>query len=318
MTYWLPVNQLWLSETKAIMRGFCDAFADCSLWSGAGLQWMLAGTRGAHGPVPEEQFTAQWRDPVVAPQLASLGFEEPESLGATFLADAATLGDWTRGALPLDDDHPGRILARYPADENGDPTYRLWMEPRSIRRRFESSAFIRDLWPPELRRRTAGSFPPQAILDDLSAWGSFNAIQALHAVLTSSSLRTLPLLLMGTEPAIQRIAVPLYDAGVRDPGLEFEIGARAMSERDYKTAAEHLALATEAPRRLQVQFLRALALGLLGKVVEARECLSAIDLNALSPADAYSAGWLDRFLQGVERRSGAANGGQKAPAAAPR
>ena len=109
MTYWLPVNQLWLSETKAIIRGFCDAFPDCSLWSGAGLQWMLAGTRGLHGPVAEEQFTAQWRDPLVAPELAALGFEQPEALGATFLADAATLAERTRGVPPLDDDHPGRI-----------------------------------------------------------------------------------------------------------------------------------------------------------------------------------------------------------------
>jgi hypothetical protein len=132
-TYWLPANQLWLSETKAIMRGFCDAFPDCSLWNGAGLQWMLAGTRGAHGPVPEEQFSAQWRDPVVAPELADLGFEAPESLGATFLADSVTLAEWTRGAPPLDDDHPGRILVRYPPGENGDPIYRSWMDPRAVR-----------------------------------------------------------------------------------------------------------------------------------------------------------------------------------------
>lgn len=123
-TYWLPVNQLWLSETKAIMRGFCRAFPDCSLWSGAGLQWMLAGTGGAHHPVPEEQFSAQWHDPIVAPELAALGFERPESLGATFLADAVTIGEWTQGAPPLDDDHPGRILALYPADEY--PPVLLW------------------------------------------------------------------------------------------------------------------------------------------------------------------------------------------------
>jgi len=314
-TYWLPVNQLWLSETKAIMRGFCDAFPDCSLWNGAGLQWMLAGTRGAHGPLPEEQFTAQWRDPVVAPELASLGFEGPESLGTTFLADAETLGEWTRGAPPLDDDHPGRILVRYPPEENGDPIYRSWMEPRLVRQRFESSTFIRDLWPAALRLRTAEAFAPQAILDDACVWGRLSPIEALHGVLTLSSLRTLPLILMGTEPAVQRIAVPMYDASARDPDLEFEVAAWAMSERDYQSAAEHLAFLMDTPRGLQARFLRTLALGLLGKEDEARQCLNSIDHNALPRGAAYAAGWLDHFLQDKERRSG---GSQKAPAMVPR
>ena len=265
LTYWLPVNQLWLSETRAIIRGFCDAFADCSLWSGAGLQWMLAGTRGLHGPADEGRFTAQWRDPLVAPELAALGFEQPESLGATFLADATTLAERTRGVSPLDDDHPGRISARYPPDEHGDPIYRAWMQPGALRQHFESSAFIRDVWPPALRRRTADAFPPQAVFDDLSVWGHFNKLESLRGVLTLSSLHTLPLLLMGTEPAVQRIAVPLYEAGGRDAGLEFEMGARAMSERDYEAAARHLALVTEGPRTAQARALRTLALELLGK-----------------------------------------------------
>ena len=119
LTYWLPVNQLQLSETKAVIRGFCDAFPDCTLWSGAGLQWMLAGTRGLHGPVPEDQFTAQWRDPVVAPELGALGFEQPGALGATFLADAATLLERTEDTPPLDDDHPGAFWPSTPTTSTG-------------------------------------------------------------------------------------------------------------------------------------------------------------------------------------------------------
>ena len=316
-TYWLPANQLWLSETKAIMRGFCDAFPDCSLWSGAGLQWMLAGTRGAHGPVPEEQFSAQWRDPAVTPELADLGFEGPETLGATFLADSVTLDEWTRGAPPLDDDHPGRILVRYPPGENGDPIYRSWMDPRAVRQRFESSTFIRDLWPPGLRGRSAGSFAPQAIFDDFCVWTRNNPLQSLHDVLTRSSLRTLPLLLMGTEPAVQHIAVPLYEAGARDAGLEFEMGVRAMSTRDYEGAAQHLALVTDVPGTVMARFLRTLALGLLGKEAEAGQCLNSIDRSTLSQLDTYLARWLERFLQRGQRRSGAAEGGHEVPATAP-
>jgi spermidine synthase len=298
VTHWLPVNMLWLPETQAILRGFCDVFPDCSLWSGAGLQWMLAGTRGAPVPVPEEQWSAQWRDPVVAAELAELGLEVPESLGATFLADAATLAEWTRGVPPLDDDHPGRIRARYPPDELGDPTYRSWMEPRAVRRRFETSAFIRDLLPPALRQRTADHFSPQAVLDDLCISARYNPVVMLHDVLTLTSLRTLPLLLMGSEPARQRIAVPLYQAGARDAALEFEMGARALSERDYAEAAQHLALATEPRRSVQARLLRTLALGLSGREAEARECLSSIKPGEPTPVEVEAIGWLRRFLAG--------------------
>jgi len=128
------VNQLWLSETKAIMRGFCDVFPDCRLWNGAGLQWMLAGTRDAHGPVPEEQFSAQWRDSVVAPKLASLGFEGPESLGTTFLADSVTLGEWTRGAPPT----AGIPSGEGCADGTGAAA-RFWSPTGSASREHESA-----------------------------------------------------------------------------------------------------------------------------------------------------------------------------------
>jgi hypothetical protein len=285
------------------MRGFCDVFADCSLWSGAGLQWMLAGSRGGRGPVSDEEFSAQWRDPVVAPELAALGFELPESLAATFLADAATLGDWTRGAAALDDDHPGRILPRHPPAENGDPIYRTWMDPAAVRERFRASAFIRDHLSPALRQRTMDQLPAQVMLDDLSVWGHLNRIVALHAVLTHSSLRTLPLLLMGSEPAVQRIALPAYEAGARGTELELEVGARAMSERDYEAAAEHLARVTDGPKRVQASLQRTLALGLLGRAADARACLASIDRSSLSASDARSAAWLDRLLKssGAER-----------------
>lgn len=296
-TYWLPVNQLWPSETKAIMRAFCDAFADCSLWSGAGLQWMLAGTRNAPGPVPEERFSAQWRDTVVAPELTALGFESPESLGATFLADVATIDDWTRGVPPLDDDHPGRILAQVPPNENGDPIYRAWMSPRELRSRFESSAFISHIWPEALRLRTLDFFAPQVVFDDLCVWRRFNPIESLHGVLTLSSLRTLPLLLMGTEPDVQNIAGLAYEGGARDIDLEFEMGAHSMSQRNFTEAEQHLARVKVGPRAVHARLLRTLAFALSGNEAEARRCLDTLENTPLGPVDSASVEWLDRLLQ---------------------
>jgi hypothetical protein len=116
---------------------------------------------------------------------------------------------------------------------------------------------------------------------------------------------------MGTEPAVQHIAVPLYSAGARDASLEFEIGARAMSERDYEGAAQHLALVTDGPRSVQARFLRTLALGLMGKEAEAGECLNSLDLSALAKVDTHLARWLEHFLQDGQRRSSDAGSGHR-------
>jgi len=311
VTYWLPVNMLSLAETQAIMRGFCNVFSDCSLWTGAGLQWMLVGTRGLHGPVSEEQFSAQWRDPVVGPELADVALEQPESLGATFLADADTLAAWTGDVPPLDDDHPGRISATYPADgELGDPTYRTWMDPKTARRRFLSSAFIQDLWPASLREPTFAAFGPQAVFNDLSVWDRANVIETVHMLLTHSSLRTLPLLLLGTEPAVRDIAVRLYAGGARDADLELQMGAAALAARAYDEAAMHLAGVTEGPRAVHAQLMRTLALGMLGRQAEARALLTSLASGALSPADTESVRWLAGFLR---RAQAAPAGGPEAP-----
>ena len=46
VTYWLPTRDLTSGEAWSITAGFCGAFPDCTLWTGYGLDWMLAGTRG--------------------------------------------------------------------------------------------------------------------------------------------------------------------------------------------------------------------------------------------------------------------------------
>ena len=304
-TYWLPVSQLHHSESQAIVRGFCDAFRDCSLWAGAGTEWMLAGTGGVRGPVLEDRFSAQWRDPVVGPELVGVGLEQPEQLGATFIADAETLDEWTRGAPALDDDHPSRILSLPPPTNPPEPYYRSWGDPRAARQRFASSAFIRGLWPPLLRQRTEDWFEVQAIVDDEYGERRLNSIQSLHAVLTRSLLRTLPILLAHSDLVIQGIAVRAYQDGKRGSGLEWEMGVRALSQRDYGAAAQHFALVDEASRRVRAQLLRALALGLADRVSEARQALDSIELTALPHEEAISALWIERFLRSRARPAGA-------------
>jgi hypothetical protein len=106
---------------------------------------------------------------------------------------------------------------------------------------------------------------------------------------------------MGTEPAVQRIALPLYQDGAHDDGLEFEMGARALSERDYEAAAQHMALVIEGPKVVQAQLLRTLALGLLGRQADARAALKVITPRPLSAVQASSVRWLEHLLDSVDR-----------------
>ena len=71
-TYWLPVYQLDKPSTLAVIRGFCDVFEDCSLWNGSGLDWVLMGSRGGLGPVPQERIERLWRDPGLRARMVPL------------------------------------------------------------------------------------------------------------------------------------------------------------------------------------------------------------------------------------------------------
>ena len=93
-------------DREGLLRGV----ADCTLWVGHDLNWMLAGTRrpprrplggGLHRPVARSR---------VRPELERLGFGRPELLGATFLADAPVLRAWVADAETLTP--PGTGAAR--------------------------------------------------------------------------------------------------------------------------------------------------------------------------------------------------------------
>jgi predicted membrane-bound spermidine synthase len=251
-TYWLPVYQLEIPESQAIVSAFCAAFRDCSLWSGAGPEWMLVGTRGAGGGVTPEHFAAQWRDPVVGPEMEALGFERPEQLGTLFLGDASFLERWASGAPPLEDDRPKRLASRAPRAI--DPRYYALTSAADARERFEQSPFVRKLWPEPIRAATLLLFDEAAVLDrhfwrgyfTSTAFAKERVMEDLIAILTRSDLRTLPLLLLGSDADEQRIVARVGAARPKDPALAFPLALRALSQRDYRQAAEYFDAAASA------------------------------------------------------------------------
>lgn len=303
-THWLPVNQLSLGDTWAIVRAFCQAFEDCSLWSGAGHDWMLAGTNGASSPPSEEGFARPWRD--AGRELGDLGVESPEDLGALFIADAATLEEWTAGVPPLVDDRPGR-LGRRPPTEADRASYRALQDASGCADRFRASSLVRRLWPAGVRERTPASFEWRGLLDrDHDDPMRPGALADLWAVLERSRLRTLPLLLADSEPRLAAIARSRRAEGERHPVLAFHLGAAALAERDFAAAARFFEEAGSAPVGLHSPvLLRGLALGLAGFSAEALAVSRSVPPEGLPT-------WARPWREWLFGRLGAANDGATA------
>lgn len=249
-TYWLPVHGLLVSETKAILRAFCDVFEDCTLWTGSGLDWLMMGTRGLAGPIAEERFRRQWQDAVVAEEVVALGFEKPEQLGALFLADADQIARLTADTAPLVDDYPKRL-----SDRIASSRYENWMDVDATRDRFARSRIIRNLWPPSLRRAALSYFALQrdinARLGLAESPGEIPAASAIDLVradeiLEQTDLQILPLWLLDSTVAIQNAARAA--AAKRGPGanLEFQLGIGELAGRNWSEAARHFDRAAAA------------------------------------------------------------------------
>ena len=293
-TYWLPVHLLEVVESKAVIRGFCEVFEDCSLWTGIGLEWMLAGSREIKGPVSEEHFEKQWRDATVGPELRSLGFDRPELLGTTFLADARTLRRLTAQTPPLDDDHPLRLSPH--AVTKGDPLNFKMMEVRETRAGFESSEWIKRVWPAGLRERTLGYFDTQRQINrgDAQAYGAPAAVlPEIEAMLTSMSLRIPVLAAFLTYDAEIQAARRAANRGVNDPFVDELLAIDALGDRDYSRAADFFLRAERGDHAAELRPLRVLALGLASRLEEARKAIAETPPSS-SPADRLAWAWLAR------------------------
>jgi spermidine synthase len=256
-TYWLPLSDLSDVSARAILRAFCDAFEDCSLWNGSGTNLMMVGTRNAQvaageaqRPVSEQQFARQWNTPAVAAEMRRLGFEQPEQLGALFIGDADYLRRLIAGSPSLTDDDPKLIEATFSSQEAGSRLLGSVTDFVAARQRFQDSPLITRLWPERLR---AASLPYFEFQDVINAhmYGnlvrSAPAIEDVHRVLTRSSLSTPVIWRLASNSDIQRIVVEATPEELANPVLQFHLGIRLIAERNYAAAADALSRAEQLP-----------------------------------------------------------------------
>jgi len=256
-TYWLPLADLSDVGAKAILRAFCDVFEDCSLWNGSGTNLMMAGSRNAQvaagrakRPVSDELFTRQWATPAIAAEMKRLGVEQPEQLGALFIGDAGYLRSLTAGSPSLTDDDPKLIEAPFSSQDAGSRLLVSVTDIAAARRRFQDSPLIARLWPERWRTASLPYFEFQDVINahmygDLVK--SAPAIEDVHRVVTQSSLSTPVLWRLASNSDIQQLVSDATRQDMTNPLLQFHLGVRLISERNYAAAAESLTRAEQLP-----------------------------------------------------------------------
>ncbi|MDH3655178.1 MAG: hypothetical protein OEN21_12975 [Myxococcales bacterium] len=250
VSYWLPAHVLSPDDSKSIIRAFCDVFEDCTLWSGAGLDWILLGTRNATGPGSTGRMAQQWSDPVIGPDLQLLGVEAPAQLGALFMAGPDDLDQLAGDALPLTDDHPKR-LSDQPFDlAAGLPSYVPWLDQTDTRLRFERSPWIEKMWPREIRDATPSYFLAQWEMNrGIIERGTLDpevVLPKLHELLTRTQLTTAPLWMLKSDGPRQRAARAAFEKDKTNASALGELGLGALAKRDYSLAYRLFVAAIQA------------------------------------------------------------------------
>jgi spermidine synthase len=253
VTYWLPLADLSDISGKAILRAFCDVFDDCSLWNGSGTNLMMVGTRplrSGQAPVSEEPFTRQWKTPSIAEEMKRLGIERPEQLGALFIGDAAFVRALVDGSPPLTDDRPKLIEAPSSSQEESTRLVASLTDTGAARTRFQTSPLIARLWPSSLIMTSVPYFDVQHVID-AHMYGSLVsqslALEDVHRILTGSTVATPVMWRLASNADIQQVVSNATAEELANPLIQFHLGIRLLSERDYKAAAEAFNRATESP-----------------------------------------------------------------------
>ncbi|MET0554661.1 MAG: spermidine synthase [Vicinamibacteria bacterium] len=292
VTYWLPVYQILPTETHAVVRGFCAAFPDCTLWTAAGLEWMLVGTQGPPRPVDLERFTAPWRDPLLAAQLRDIGIDAPEQLGTTFLADAEQLRAWTGPGVALRDDFPQRLSH---TTRREPEVYTRFMEADAARERFRTSRYIAAVWPADLRTATEAAFDWQAHLNALFLKPHTRrppGFADVEAAVRTPERPALAAWLNGSSPREQAIVERVRTARPSEPLPAGHLALRSLLLGDRAGADELLAAAArEQPEGRWAQ-VRALNAFLAGD----RERAQRLAAEAGVERDPGFAEWVSRSL----------------------
>jgi predicted membrane-bound spermidine synthase len=236
VSFWLPIYQVTIDETKAILRAFHNVFPNASLWATSDMEWVMVGVKPPLQKPDDQLARRLFTDSSSRSDLVTIGIETPEQIPALFLMDGEEVERLSHGVEPLDDFYPKRLTDAQP---DMKPIYKLaydYLQGPAALDRFFGSAFARDLWPNEQKESLEPLFLFREARFRADTSGS-NWLAELDLYLRHSQLHTPVLEVLKSDSRrvalAQKLAAnsaPLPPEAIRD------LVADALARRDLKAA----------------------------------------------------------------------------------
>ncbi|HLW36737.1 MAG TPA: fused MFS/spermidine synthase, partial [Chthoniobacterales bacterium] len=146
-TFWLPIYQLSVDETKSILRAFHNAFPNTIVWSGPDEEWVMMGIKGTLQNIYPDYVQNLFHNPDTKSDLSRIGIEAPEELMTMFLMDGDQIDQITRETKPLTDLYPRRLGDITQVDPAIHEFALDYIQSSSAAARFRASRLIQQIWP---------------------------------------------------------------------------------------------------------------------------------------------------------------------------
>ena len=232
-TFWLPIYQLTVGETKSILRAFHNAFPNTLIWSGPDEEWIMMGIKGAPERIDNFQRQRLWRDSNTKSDLTGIGIEAPEELETMFLMDGDEINRITTDAKPLTDFFPKRLSDNTRLDPAIQGFAFNYVRSTSASERFRSSQLIQQIWPGV----TPAELDPFFVIREMRYRSRFehrNWLADLDLHLRGSNLREPVLELLGSNSFRAALADKAADnSNPPPPDILPDLVAAALADRNY-------------------------------------------------------------------------------------
>jgi hypothetical protein len=240
-TFWLPVYQLNVDEAKSILRAFHDAFPNTIIWSSSDEEWIMMGIKSTPSKIDNRQLRKLWDYTNTRGDLARIGVEIPEQLGALFVMDGNEIKRITNDAKPLTDFYPKRLGDATEVDPAIHSFTADYMNPTSAARDFRSSELIRNIFPDEIFNAPLDAFFVIREMRYRAGLMETNWLAELDVHLRGSRLREPVLECLDTNAFRLALAKKAAD-DLQPPPLDLmpDLIADALATRDYPKAIQLL------------------------------------------------------------------------------
>ena len=241
-TFWLPIYQLDVDETKAILRAFHNAFPTASVWAGSDLEWIMMGIKGSAHALKEQDIQRLWNEPATKADLIRIGVEVPEQMAALFVMDGEEIDRITEGIKPLTDFYPKRLSDSLPDLKAAHRFAWTYLDAPAAARNFHLSSLMNRIWPQRLKMSLEQFFVVRATRYRSDTSGS-NWLGELEIYLRGSQLRAPVLDVLNSDEF--RVAIATNEAAKSSslPSAEIpDLVAGALARRDIAEAIRLLEL----------------------------------------------------------------------------